>query len=1201
LTKARSIPVKQRINASGDIKVKVKKSTTAWQALIGLLLFGAPITGADDIKKEPPMSEKDMAQSSYLKSRGGLPAFLKKTTDAKGWSKYIRFSKHDGNLVEAGFCNQGQLSSGYFDGAFYGMTWPKGANRRSYGYVFVFYVAGEVIDARGNTIHIVSDRFNRSPFEYSTDLTHLCYFMPAPRFFNMDTPDAAEVDIGGISEDVGIDGLPDTQDAGEGDGVLQPQEDFNHNGVLDLSMRNLSNYLAMSHKRETWPADWPPGSYSGDPRGPDDFQALGPCHGRWNGEYGYYVRADQESYYVMDDHENDEFEYYPENLPGTDQPDTRPWPDGRRGLGATVKVRNYQWNARLAEDILISIYDIWPTGKPIDKTVVGMYADIDLHGVDLASFDTIDDITYVWDSAKMWRADNSPPVGYFGFAFLESPGIDNDGRDNDEDGLVDESQYNGIDDDKDWRPWQDANGNGVWDTEDKNFNGLLDNDEDLNANGLLDYEPLYDDVGSDGIGPDQDDYTGPDQDASEANGLPDAGEPNFDNTDNDESDQVGLTSWYLKAVNSRQVNDEEFWNIELQPGTFVEEPGWQSDVSFTYGCGFVPLQLPSAGNSRRPFQRFAIACMFGWDEQDIFRNKRTMQQIYDSDYNFAKAPRQPFLAAHTGDQSVVLTWDNRAEFSRDPVYGLDFEGYKIYRSTDPSFSEIKTITDAFNNPVFYTAVAQFDLKDGLYGPHPIALGRESGLDSDLGISMNMGTDSGLRHHWTDRDVTNGRTYYYAVVAYDRGYDQDFYSRGLSDRPNLLTISPTECAAIIQTDNLGRPIAFDPNCVAAMPQEPAAGYVPPTLDKGIEHVSGFGNGSVQLKILTPYSVKAGNTYQVKFVDDGSMMSLNGQDEAYFTGLTSGAYFINVSENDTLLTPEARYDSTSLAEQIFNGLILSINNYNTIDLKEARWIKGESGLEIALKKFGGKAVPRDYEIRIMEVGADTSLSSNKPTNFQVWDVTDPARPFKVKYQLISRVGEPDSLQNKLNAGDSFWIYIKRSVQPSGKVTYTQKAWQVALNSPASPPIPAAQQIPQKGDICRITTTKPFDRNDLFQFTIVGNEIRQNQEREDLAGIYPVPNPYYAASSLERQVPIDVQGAGRGDRRIDFVNLPMRCTITIYTIAGKLVREIEHQSSMDQGRAMWDLRTKDGLEVSSGYYFYHVALPNGDGKSGKLAIIK
>ncbi|NLP10004.1 hypothetical protein GX408_06350, partial [bacterium] len=47
--------------------------------------------------------------------------------------------------------------------------------------------------------------------------------------------------------------------------------------------------------------------------------------------------------------------------------------------------------------------------------------------------------------------------------------------------------------------------------------------------------------------------------------------------------------------------------------------------------------------------------------------------------------------------------------------------------------------------------------------------------------------------------------------------------------------------------------------------------------------------------------------------------------------------------------------------------------------------------------------------------------------------------------------------------------------------------------------------------------------------------------------------------------------------------------------------HQSSMDKGRAMWDLRTKDGLEVSSGYYFYHIALPNGDGKSGKLAIIK
>jgi hypothetical protein len=40
--------------------------------------------------------------------------------------------------------------------------------------------------------------------------------------------------------------------------------------------------------------------------------------------------------------------------------------------------------------------------------------------------------------------------GYFGYKFLESPGQPYDGIDNDNDGLIDERQDNGIDEDGDW-------------------------------------------------------------------------------------------------------------------------------------------------------------------------------------------------------------------------------------------------------------------------------------------------------------------------------------------------------------------------------------------------------------------------------------------------------------------------------------------------------------------------------------------------------------------------------------------------------------------------------------------------------------------------------------------------------------------------------------------------------------------------------
>jgi len=135
-----------------------------------------------------------------------------------------------------------------------------------------------------------------------------------------------------------------------------------------------------------------------------------------------------------------------------------------------------------------------------------MYVDPDMGGSlsgDNASFDKVDDITYAWSEGDV--SNLGLPLGYFGFAFLESPGISNDGIDNDADGIIDESQGNDIDEDRDWKKWTDANNDGVWTTEDRNKNGVLDEGEDTNGNGSLDNEPINDDVGSDGIGPDQND------------------------------------------------------------------------------------------------------------------------------------------------------------------------------------------------------------------------------------------------------------------------------------------------------------------------------------------------------------------------------------------------------------------------------------------------------------------------------------------------------------------------------------------------------------------------------------------------------------------------------------------------------------------------------------------------------------------------
>ena len=488
---------------------------------------------------------------------------------------------HDGNLVLTRFSNFGNLGSRFEPPK---MEWPKGSGT-AYGFEFIMIAGAEVVDANGDTIHVMSENYtNPGSFDISPDGTHTYGWEPLPDYFN------------GLST-------------------------------------NLDNFPAMSHKSETWPSVWP-----------YDYPGLpGSRDGLWNGEFGAYTRADQESYYVIDDRNNDEFDYYPFTGSSTDSMD---YPFGRRGLGLEVKVRGYQWVQVEAEDILIVRYDITNiSDKDLDKVVFGMYVDPAVGGEgdsqdDEAFFDTEDDITYCWDLDGI---DNKgrPGVGYFGFAFLESPGDPLNAIDDDSDGLIDERQDNDRgsyifgpignfgdpklhwsgDEDGDWRSYVDDNQNGRWD------------------NG----EDVFDDVGSDGIGPYDQDYRGPDSDGTEVNGLPDHGEPNFGKTDNDESDQIGLTSFLLRPAGNIS-DDERTWN-EMTPGLFGGTP--PSNLAFIYGSGY--FSLPR-GDTRK----FAITCLFGNDFSDIIRNKRTMQRIYDADYNFTKPPLLPTVEAIAGDRKVVF-------------------------------------------------------------------------------------------------------------------------------------------------------------------------------------------------------------------------------------------------------------------------------------------------------------------------------------------------------------------------------------------------------------------------------------------------------------------------------------------------------------------------------------------------------------------
>jgi hypothetical protein len=471
-------------------------------------------------------------------------------------------------------------------------------------------------------------------------------------------------------------------------------------------------------KPDSWPRDW---------------------YNETLGEYvwpGYLVQgennADLEAFWVMDDRDNREFRYFP--FPN----DTL-----RRGLGVQVDGRAFQWSNSLAANAIFFVWSITNVSeKNLDTVVFGIYGDPDIGGVDndddnglfISPFDTTvplysRNMVYFWDPDGI--GDLGRELGYLGCKFLESPGNPNDGIDNDGDGMIDERQDDGIDNDGDWNP----------ETDDVGVDGIPNTGDEGEGDGIPTRGRRLFDGRPDPLAP---------------------GEPNFEYTDLDEADQIGLTSFQssLWATDLLIAEDEAIWN-SMKPGSFSEITQ-DEDIVFIFGSGYISL---APGETKR----ISMAFLFGENLQDLLVTAETVQEIYNKNYRFFRPPSLPVVTAVPDDKKVTLYWDTSSEESIDPITGKDFEGYVIYRSTRPDFADIHKITDGQAARFLYDPLkdihgfnAKWDLNNEWRGYHPVPY-------QGRGLHYYLGDNTGLVHTFVDtNNVINGQTYYYAVVAYDHG-------------------------------------------------------------------------------------------------------------------------------------------------------------------------------------------------------------------------------------------------------------------------------------------------------------------------------------------------------------------------------------------------------------------------------------------------
>jgi hypothetical protein len=106
------------------------------------------------------------------------------------------------------------------------------------------------------------------------------------------------------------------------------------------------------------------------------------------------------------------------------------------------------------------------------------------------------------------------------------------------------------------------------------------------------------------------------------------------------------------------------------------------------------------------------------------------------------------------------------------------------------------------------------------------------------------------------------------------------------------------------------------------------------------------------------------------------------------------------------------------------------------------------------------------------------------------------------------------------------------------------------------------------------------------------KQNVDKQssDLDLINVVPNPYYGYDDYERN---------QLDNRVKIVNLPGKCTVTIFNMSGTMIRQfvvdktniVEPRGSTDkinteaQTSIDWDLKNFAGIPISGGVYLIHV----------------
>jgi len=563
---------------------------------------------------------------------------------------------------------------------------------------------------------------------------------------------------------------------------------------------------------------------------------------------------------------------------------------------------------------------------------------------------------------------------------------------------------------------------------------------------------------------------------------------------------------------------------------------------------------------------FHTAIIGGIDYDDYFQNLESAFTVVHKNYSLPKPPPSPKLNAIPGDGRITLMWNNSSELKIDEFSGeYDFEGYRIYRSLDKGLHWDPI--DRNINP--------------LAGPDPIPL-------EEMDIVNGIGDDTGLQYSFIDTDVKNGFEYWYSVTAFDRGseaIEQLESPKGNTiDALNTVSVIPVSKAAGSIPAKLDEVMYTGENETNYTID--VLSIVPDVLNNDVYDVSfsylvknEIGNLKTQVElVIADSSLVKPHRYGIEFLPDNRLQFHDftigealGRSTTYTTNPNSSRNMdgsnlkVKFTDPDTSFTPEpGDLITVNFAVQVYKDTVRILDE-QSIDMGMSMVTKDGVVFQI-IPEYINDITFDDLEQISVDLSPDDITAFLDTTilfKFNEASINDDGDYFVVLNSYLDAIDSlvlisgPDTLFN----GSSFYAAGLKGIL--GFIDDTP---------PAEPVILSVSTFSEK----------PLSLVDAFEFGLTDDIFSDAQLKidSDAKSIKVVPNPYIVSSLWE---PEFGELAYEPLRQLQFINLPPNCDISIYSIAGDLVKTLEHDNYT--GTETWDLRADGGREIAPGIYLYVV----------------